>query len=123
MLTPAERSALLRTVDRIAVELGGGAPDGPPTEDGEDELLAVGLRRSLAAVAAAAGGAPGAPEQAVGTALDAAEMVARGEIAMGNEARLPALLPVFVFLVTVPIVDLDRAIELSERCTRLLDGT
>jgi hypothetical protein len=46
----------------------------------------------------------------------------RGELVSGNAARLPALMPSFVFLVTLPVVDQDRAIELSRKTARLVEG-
>jgi hypothetical protein len=90
----------------------------------EDELLVARVRRGLAKVAAALGGegSEGASGSAVGAALDGAEMVMRGELVSGNGAQLPALMPSFVFLVTLPVVDQDRALELSKRTARLVEG-
>lgn len=138
MLAGNEREALLRLADRLGAELGcseGGeipAADKGPVGgsalvgilNSEDELLVAEIRRGLARVAAAAldGGEPeGADGRAVEAALDGAEMVMQGEMAMGNASRLPALLPGFVFLVTLPVLDQDRALELSRRCTRLVE--
>jgi len=89
----------------------------------EDELLVAGVRRGLAKVAAALDGeaAEGASEFAVGAALDGAEMVIRGELVSGNADRLPALMPSFVFLVALPVVGQDRAIELSRRTEQLVE--
>jgi hypothetical protein len=138
VLAGNEREALLRVADQLSAELGypeGGEIPGADTGlggegalvgilDSEDELLIAEIRRGLATLAAAAfdGGEPeGADRKAVLAALDGAEMVMRGEIAMGNAGRLPALLAGFVFLVTLPVVDQDRALELSKRCARLLE--
>lgn len=133
-----DRGGLIRVADQLAVELGSGAAEGPPGShsspgdagaipgplDRDDEVLATELRQSLARVAMGAlgGGGPrrGPDENAVGAALDAVEMVTRAELATGNAGRLPALLPGFVFLVTLPVVDQDRALELSNRCSRLV---
>ena len=41
---------------------------------------------------------------------------------MGNAGQLPALLPGFVFLVALPVVDQDRALELSKRPRRWSRG-
>lgn len=89
----------------------------------EDEQLVTELRRRLAKIAAAVrdgDGAEGSSESAVGAALDGTEMVMRGELVMGKAGELPALLPGFVFLVTLPVVDQDRALELSKRCAALV---
>jgi len=90
----------------------------------EDELLVVRVRRGLAKIAAALNGegSEGTSEKAVSAALDGAEMVMRGELVSGNAARLPTLMPSFVFLVTLPVVDQDRAIELSRKTARLVQG-
>lgn len=138
MLAGNEREALLRVADQLSAELGyaeGGEIPGADTGLGgegalvgilssEDELLVSELRRRLEKIAAAAldGGEPeGGDQKAVLAALDGAEMVMRGEMAMGNAGRLPALLAGFVFLVTLPVVDQDRALELSKRCARLVE--
>jgi hypothetical protein len=39
----------------------------------------------------------------------------------GNAARLPTLMPSFVFLVALPLVDQDRALELSQRSAQLVE--
>jgi len=90
----------------------------------EDESLVATVRRVLANVvaAAAAGRSEGADSSAVAAALDGVELVMRGELARGNAAQLPALLPSFVFLVTLPIVEQDEALKLSWRTTKLVDG-
>jgi len=133
-----EQQVLLQALHQLYVELGYlegeevpgaisplGGDEGPMAGilESEDEQLVNKIRRGLAKVAAAAldGGEPGAAnENAVGAALDGAELVMRGELIRGNVTRLPALIPSFVFLVTLPVVDQDKALEISERCARLL---
>ncbi len=141
MLAGHDREALLRVADQLSAELGysegtgiSEADSGLGGDDGsmagilnsEDELLVAGIRRALAKIAAASldgGGLDGADaSSAVAAALDGAEMVMRGEIVMGNAGQLPALLPAFVFLVTLPVVDQDKALELSQRAATLVDG-
>jgi hypothetical protein len=131
---------LLEIADQLCAALGFADDEGAATESGpilsrreperdagplsvEDERLVVGMRNSLAKVAAAvgAGRATGIPERAVGAALDWAELVMRGELACGRAAQLAALMPSLVFMVTLPIVDQDEAIELSRRTSALLE--
>jgi hypothetical protein len=128
--------ALLRVADRLCAELGGpgggGLPSGvatlstktalPGTLSHQDELLLSGLRLGLARISAAAGdSADDFQARAVAIALDGVEMVMLGKLLGGNGAELPRLMPGFVFLVTLPIVDQDRALELSRRTERLID--
>jgi hypothetical protein len=90
----------------------------------EDELLAATVRAGLARLALAVGAAKapaGAPRRAIGVALDGVELVLREELVRGDGTRLAALMPSFVFLVTVPIVDQDEAIELSRRASALME--
>jgi hypothetical protein len=91
----------------------------------EDESLVAAIRRDLAKVAAAAGAERrrSAPQKGeVDAALDHAELVMRGELAGGNAEQLPALMPSFVFLVTLPIVKQDEALDLSRRTSELIEG-
>jgi hypothetical protein len=138
VLAGNEREALLRVADQLSIELGYDEgeevpPLGSPLSgdrelmadilNSEDELLASSLRRGLAKVAVAIGGNSGAiPGNAVGAALDGVEMVIRGELVRGNAGQLPALLPSFVFLVTLSVADQDRALQLSQRAARLVEG-
>jgi hypothetical protein len=134
-----KRKALLRVADRLCAELGYGEseflPEGRSGLCGnnggladilspEDESLVAALRGRLAKVAAAAGTtrSDGLPESAVGVALDGAELVIRGELVRGNAERLPDLMPSFVFLVTLPIVEQDEALDLSRRTSELIAG-
>jgi hypothetical protein len=140
VLAGNERRALLAAADRLSFELGYAEGEELPSAhsplageegpmagilDSEDEQLVAGVRRGLAKVAAALNGqgSNGASESAVGAALDGAELVMRGELMRGNGAQLPALMPSFVFLVTLPVVDQDRALELSKRAAQLLEST
>lgn len=127
---------LLRVVDELCAELGAAEPEEIPGarsslgEEGvmagilssEDEQAVTGLRRGLATIAAALSGQADAPDTcAVQAALDGAELVMRGELVNGNGSGLPRLLPSFVFLVALPIVDQDRALALSRRATELIE--
>lgn len=138
VLAGNERRALLAVADHLSAELGyaeGGelpGSDSPLGGEGgvmagilnaEDESLVAGVRSGLAKVAAALGN--GGPDRdsrtAVGAALDGAEMVMRGELVIGNGGQLPTLLPSFVFLVVLPVVEQDRALELSRRTSELVE--
>jgi hypothetical protein len=138
VLAGNERKALLRIANQLSAELGyseGGKIPGADAGLGregamagilnsEDELFVAEMREGLAKVAAAAldgGESADADGNAVGAPLDGPEMVMRGEIAMGNAGRLPMLLPGFVFLVALSVVDQDRALELSKRCALLVE--
>lgn len=139
VLAGTEREALLAVADQLSIELGYaeseepsgarsplGRNEGPMAGilNSEDELLVARVRSGLAKVAAALDGESpdGASRRAVGAALDGAEMVMRGELVSGNAARLPALMPSFVFLVALPLVDQDRALELSQRSAQLVEN-
>lgn len=127
---------LLRVMAALRAELGGALdPDDPPAArsqlgeeglalgvlDSEDEGLVADLRRSLAGLAAdLSPDAETADSVAVRATLDGMEVVTRGELICGNRERLPQLLPGFVFLVALPIVGQDRALELSRRTTALV---
>jgi hypothetical protein len=90
----------------------------------EDEGLVATLRQSLANVAAAADPARREPrDEAVRAALDGAELVIRGELVSGNAQQLPSLMPSFVFLVTLPIIDQDKALDLARRTAELVEDT
>jgi hypothetical protein len=137
VLAGRDREALPEVADQLSVELGyaegeelpgadsmlGGA-DGAMTGilNSEDELLVARVRRGLARIAAAlsAGGSDNSSASAVVAALDGAEMVMRGELVRGKAEQLPALMPSFVFLVALTVVDQDRALELSKRTEELL---
>jgi hypothetical protein len=139
VLAGNEREALLAVADQLSIELGYPEGDEPPGArsplggdagpmagilNSEDEMLVAGVRSGLAKVAAALGSESleGVSRSAVIAALGGAEMVMRGELVTGNDARLPTLMPSFVFLVALPVVDQDRALELSRRTERLIEG-
>jgi hypothetical protein len=126
---------LLRVTDRLLDELADPAPVDVPGahstlgEEGvmsgilsdEQESLVRSVRAALAKIAATLSvGREEPPFDAVGNALDGAEMVMRGELVSGGAERLPRLLPSFVFLVALPIVEQDRALALSRRTSELI---
>jgi hypothetical protein len=125
VLTEDQRAALIHAVDRLGDDVGGAGPTEAPAECSGlgDEQFILAMRRSLARIAAALDGDETrmASEPSVIAALDATEMVIRGELTIGNSGRLPTLLPAIVFLVTIPVVDRDRALALSKRCSQLLE--
>lgn len=87
----------------------------------EEEALARRMREGLARIAAALGfDGKGERARIVAVALDGAEMALRGELVSGNADQLPQLLPSLVFLITLPLVDQDRALELSHRTAELI---
>jgi hypothetical protein len=134
-----EGAPLLRVVDLLCAELrsrdgdidpgdrwsaqSGPSEDRSPVLSAEDESLVAQIVTGLREVASAAGAEKGdkAPGVAVMAALDGVELVIRGELVMGSAERLPDLMPGFVFLVTQPIIEQDRALELSRRAAELID--
>lgn len=97
----------------------------------EDDRLVLALRAALARVASGAWNEKEVtvaelealvPSAIVG-ALDGAEFVMRGEIMTGGIQRLPALIPSFLYLVTVTIVGQEEAIRYAERAGRLLEAS
>jgi hypothetical protein len=133
-----QREALLAVADQLSIELGYTEDEEVPGAssqmgkegamvgllNSEDELLVTRMRRGLAKVAVAlgVGVSDGVTDRAVGVALDGAEIVRRGELVSGNATQLPALMPSFVFLVALPVVDQARALALSRRTERLVEG-
>ena len=89
-----------------------------------DEALVAATKRGLARLAAALGGdgRKDAPASAVRAVLDGTELVMRGELIRGQAGQLGALLPGFVFLVALAIVEQDEALELSQRTEALIEG-
>jgi hypothetical protein len=126
---------LIGVLDRLCAELGG-ADVGEVLDTGstlgeegvmsgilslEDEQAVMGLRAALVKITAVlSSGAEVLSPLAVRAALDGSEMVMRGELVNGRGEQLPKLMPGFVFLVALPIVDQDRALELSRRATELI---
>jgi hypothetical protein len=131
-----ERYALSRLADRLIAELGdedGAAgqalpdPTGPHHEmlcsqlGGEEEELIATARQSLAQIAQALGArhSSSLPDRTIQALLDGAELVMRNELAEGRSVQ--GVIPSFVFLIAIPMVDQDRALELSKRAASLLD--
>jgi hypothetical protein len=97
----------------------------PVLSDPDDRRLAASMRQSLGRLAAALGdGRAGtSPDSTVAAALDGVEIVIRGLLVSGGSAQLPQLVPSFVFLVAVAVVDQDRALTVSRRAADLIDET
>lgn len=135
-----EGETLLRIVRQIRSEIGRG-PSGErlsaaiPTFGGnaghpaaaglgpEDEEFVAAIREGLAELARAVGveSLEVEQQQTVLAALDGAELVTRGQLALGRPEQLRLLLPSFVFLVALPIVEQDQALSLSRRVGELVD--
>jgi hypothetical protein len=89
----------------------------------EEESLVSGLRRALVRIAVALGAdLEEAQLLRVRVAIDGAEMATRGELLAGNAWHLPRLLPSFIFMVALPIIEQDLALELSQRAAELIDS-
>jgi hypothetical protein len=104
------------------------APSRPPPRflsnllSPEDEQLIASVRRSLVEIAAALGaGQPAdSPEtKTVQTLIDGAELVMRRELAAGK--RLAGAMPSFVYLIAMPLVDQEEALEFSKRTAALVE--
>ncbi|MGE5336048.1 MAG: hypothetical protein ACM3JL_01330 [Nitrososphaerota archaeon] len=132
-----EREALAKLADRLCAEFGYPADAEVPDEahpqleaeramlfgdllGPEDEELVATARAGLARIAAALGTRHPkvVSETAYGALLDGAELVMRGELASGKP--VPRLMPGFVFLLALPMVSHDEALELSQRTSSLL---
>ena len=87
----------------------------------DDEQLVTELRAGLAKLAGSRQGKPVDAAAAVQGALDGAEFVVRGDLLSGQSARLPQMLPSFVFLVLLPLLGKPEALRAAERAARLLD--
>jgi hypothetical protein len=87
----------------------------------DDEQLVTDLRAGLAMLARSRQSEPVDSAAAVQGALDGAEFVVRGDLLSGRGARLPQLLPSFVFLVLLPLLGKPEALRAAERAARLLD--
>jgi hypothetical protein len=129
------REALLRIGDQLCSELkatghadSAAQPLPPQCFDGmgnlssEDELLVRSIRGSLEQMIFDLHASfPGNPPPRVWNALDGAELVLRGELALGHLEEILPLLPSFVFLIASPMVEQDRALELSRRTSELVE--
>jgi hypothetical protein len=124
VLTRRERIALVRAVHQLSAEVSNTPPEVNPVEPVSDEELVLAVRRGLERIVISLVDGidheHGNRQVAIAAALDGAEAVMRGEMALRNHARLPSLLPAFVFLVSLPVSDHERALELSKRCSQLL---
>lgn len=124
---------LLQVADQLCAELGFAGTEVPGARSvlgvkgvmggilgPEDEALARRVREGLARIATALGFSGEGPRaRVVSVALDGAEMALRGELVSGKAEQLPQLMPSLVFLVVLPLVDQDRALELSARTGEL----
>jgi hypothetical protein len=89
--------------------------------DPDDESLVEGLSSGLAKIAMALEGAVAAEfEPPVSAALEGAELVMRGALVSGQTEYLTSLLPSFVFLVALPVIHQDEALELSRRAEAMI---
>lgn len=81
------------------------------------------MRKALAEVAGAAGAAALSEkgQRTTLAALDGAELVIRGQLAMESPGQLRLLLPSFVFLITLPILQQREALALSRRVGELIE--
>jgi hypothetical protein len=126
-----ERQALVAVADKLCAELGYAGEDrlddgrapvfGEPLGPEAEQLIAT-LRASLARIAVAAGGGTieDAAETAVRALLGGAVLVMRRELMLGKSGQLGELLPSFVFLVTLPLVEHCEAQQLADRTSSLL---
>jgi hypothetical protein len=132
-----EREALAEIAGRLCAEFGYSLdhedtiltpPPGPQHQllddllGPEDQQLIATARRSLTQIAAALGADKPEHEQGRRTVrmlIDGAELVMRGELAAGNQVI--GVIPSFVYLVALPMVEQDEALELSDRAATLLE--
>ncbi|HET7454944.1 MAG TPA: hypothetical protein VFJ76_05430 [Solirubrobacterales bacterium] len=93
----------------------------PELNRAEDEALVATARRCLVRLAGALGTdrREVISENVYEALLDGAEVVMRRELAAGR--RVSALMPSFVFLIALPLVTEDQALELSRRTASLLE--
>jgi hypothetical protein len=134
-----EQQALTGFADRLLAELGLATDAQGPAESElkpaeprlspvggddlspEDEQLIALARDSLARIARALGAERSltAPDIAIPALLNGAELVMRREVADGRSVS--TLMPSFVFLISLPAVDQDTALDLSRRTASLLE--
>lgn len=131
--TGREREAVIQVANRLCLELGYPEAEGIVGEtcgpgvgkplDIERERLIAAVSQGLSRIAAAAkaGRSEGIPDTVVRALLGGAELVLRREMMMGKAADLKELLPSFVFLVTLPLLEQDKARKLADRTTTLLE--
>jgi hypothetical protein len=130
----SQGDSLLRVLEQLLDDLPDpGAVDIPSTDSTfegdqtrignlgpEDEVRVRGIRTALARIAVALDPRREGEPTAVRAVLDGAETIIRGELVTGRGDRLPRLLPSLVFLVALPIVEQDRALELAHRAAVLI---
>jgi hypothetical protein len=138
---PSDLGAPLRALEELCAELGSDGVEEGAGDSGSsavvrggssilaslneaDEALVEAIRLDLARLAAAIQGEGQASAQDIGVrvVLDGAELVMRAELIRGQAERLPGLLPGFVFLVALVIVDQDKALQLSRRMSELIEA-
>lgn len=131
-----EREALAELANRLCAEFGYAAGNLPGELSSrlaeprtslfpgllspEDGQLVETARRSLAefATGLVAEHPQAISETVLRALLDGAELMMRGELAAGNS--ISPLMPSFVFLIALPVVRQDEALELSRRTASLL---
>lgn len=136
-----EGEALLQVANQLCAELGrrpsaewlaaaaptfGGLDRPPTTKPGlsrSDEELVRAMKLALAEIASAAssGSLPDERQRVVRAALDGAELVIRGQLAMGTPEQLRMLLPSMIFLIALPLVRQGEALAISRRAGELVD--
>jgi hypothetical protein len=89
----------------------------------DEEKLVAAARRALVRIAAALETKHSrvVSDTAYRALFDGAEFVMRSELAAGN--LISPLMPSFVFLISLPMVSQEEALDLSRRSTALLDET
>lgn len=139
MAEGSELQAILAVAEQLREELGAPPVDErrPPTvhdrlepwvsADVRQAQWVARLSNALVQIAAAAAGqaAEDMDEDTaaqVATALARTELVIRGELMRGDAPALREKLPGFVFLVVLPSAGMDRALELANRTTALLES-
>jgi hypothetical protein len=131
-----ERESLAEVADVLCAEFGypgGAAQEAQPEPDDlrsqlfaaqltpEEEALVGAARCSLARLATALQSTHPKviSETTYRALLDGMEFVMRSEVATGN--RLAAVMPSLVFLIALPMLEQDRALELARRTSALLE--
>jgi hypothetical protein len=87
--------------------------------DADDEQLVTELRAGLAKLAESWCG-DDAERTALKETLDAAEFIVRFHLLGGRSARIPQLLPSFVYLMLSPRLGRTEALSIAERSAQLL---
>jgi len=132
-----ERKALAEIAGRLCAEFGYSLdredgsltpPPGPQHRllddllNPEDQQLIATARRALTQIAAALGDDKpehGQITRTVRMLIDGAELVMRGELAAGKQVI--GVIPSFVYLIALPMIEQDEALELADRASALLE--